>query len=551
MLFWARRVSMSKFFSSSLFHGHAGGRESLHLPCPASTAWFIKVVCTICIRNSLSLSVLDSYYFRESLDPCVAFGVVYHLNRLNNLELAFSFFRFSRANLNLTHLESTFDLLLRSLCGMCLYDSAKVVYDYMKADEVSLNSVAMDIVVLSFAKAGRLRIAEEILISKANFCMGKGEAVSPFVYNEFLGILISRNQVDDAVLFFRNHILRLRSLHPDVCSFNTVMRGLCLVGKIDEAFEFFDIMKNFGCHPDRVSYNTLINGLCRVGKLSRAEELLRELKVHPLLSPDVVTYTSIVSGYCKLSKTDNAAGLFDEMIENGVKPSLITFNVIIDGFGKNGEVASAIRMYERMAMDGIYPDVVTYTSLIDGHCRCGELQQGMKFWDEMKQRQVLPNLYTFSVLINSLCRENRLNEARDLLRQLSQRKDIIPKPFVYNPVIDGLCKAGNVDDANAIIVEMEAKGCVHDKMTFTILILGHCMKGRMFDAIEIYRKMMSVGCLPDNFATSSLISCLRKAGMVREANEIKQRALNSMSSDSSPSKRTMPVRANMNITVAA
>ncbi|KAK6933887.1 Pentatricopeptide repeat [Dillenia turbinata] len=43
--------------------------------------------------------------------------------------------------------------------------------------------------------------------------------------------------------------------------------------------------------------------------------------------------------------------------------------------------------------------------------------------------------------------ENRLNEARDLLRQLNQR-NINPQPFMYNPVIDGFCKAGNVDEAN-------------------------------------------------------------------------------------------------------
>ncbi|KAK6156929.1 hypothetical protein DH2020_011177 [Rehmannia glutinosa] len=549
MQFGAQRVSVSKILSTALFHGHTR-IESSH-SSPASTLWFIKVVCTLCIHHSQSLTFFDTDYFRETLNPFVAFGVVYHINsRLNNPDLAFSFFRYSRLSLNLIHLEPTFDLLLRSLCRMGLHDSAKVVYEYMRADGLLPTSSVLDSVVSSFANAGKFKIAEEILVAKAEFCNEKEEIVSSFVYNNLLSMLMNRNQVNEAVVFFKNHMLRLRSLCPDTCSFNIVMRGLCRVSKVEKAFEFFDVMKSFGCHPDLVTYNTLISGLCRVGKVDRAEALLREIKVQSGFSPDVVTYTSVISGYCKSGNMDDASTLFDEMINNGIKPNLFTFNCIIDGFGKKGEVAFALKMYERMVSGGFHPDVVTFTSLIDGYCRLGELEQSMNLLGEMNERKVPPNVFTFSILISALCKENRLNEARDLLRQLKWREDIVPPPFIYNPVIDGFCKAGNVDEANAIVAEMEAKGCIHDKMTFTILILGHCMKGRMVEAIGMYNKMLSVGCAPDNITISSLVSCLRKAGMALEANEIEQKALNSMHSGLSSPQRTTSVRNNMNVTVA-
>ncbi|XP_011087804.1 pentatricopeptide repeat-containing protein At2g06000 [Sesamum indicum] len=549
MQFWAQRVSISKVFSTALLHGHAR-IESSH-SSPASIVWFIKVVCTLCVHHSHSLNFFDTDYFRESLNPFVAFGVVYHINnRLNNPDLAFSFFRYSRLSFNLLHLESTFNLLLRSLCRMGLHDSAKLVFEYMKADGFWPNSAVLDLVVSSFGNAGKFRVAEEILIAQAEICNEKGETVSSFVYNKFLCILINRNRVDEAVLFFRGHILRLGSFCPDTQSFNIVIKGLCRVGKVDTAFEFLDVMRSFSCHPDLVTYNTLINGFCRVGHMDRAEELLREVKPQSGFSPDVVTYTSVISGYCRSGKMEEAAALFDEMINYGTRPNLFTFNVIIDGFGKKGKVASALKMYERMVNCGFHPDVVTFTSLIDCYCRRGELEQGMKLWDEMNERKVSPNAFTFSILITSLCKENRLNEARDLLRQLNWREDIVPPPFIYNPVIDGFCKAGNIDEANAIVKEMEMKGCVHDKMTFTILILGHCMKGRMFEAIGMYNKMLSIGCAPDNITISSLISCLRKAGMAREANEIQEKASNVVHLGSLSSERTGPIRTNMDITVA-
>lgn len=548
MQFWARKVYISKSFSTASFHGHA--RLESSRSSPASTLWFIKVVTTLCIHLSHSLNFLETDYFRQDLNPFVAYAVVHRIDStLNNPDIAFKFFRYSRLNLKLIHLESTFDLLLRSLCRKGLHDSAKVVYECMKIDGLWPNSSVFDLLVSSFANAGKFRPAEEILIAEAEFCNEKEKRVSSFVYNNFLGILVNKNRINEAVGFFRGHVLRLRSFDPDTCSFNIVVRGLCRNCMVEKAFELFDVMRNFDCYPDLVTYNTLMNGFCRVGKVDRAEELLREVKLQSGFSPNVVTYTTLISGYCKSGKMDAAVTLFDEMMNNGVRPNLFTFNVIIDGFGKKGELASSMKMCERMGSGGFHPDVITVTSLIDGYCRLGELAQGMKLWDEMNERKVPPNVFTFSILISSLCKVNRLNEARDLLNQLKRREDIVPQPFVYNPVIDGYCKAGNVDEANVVVAEMEAKGCTHDKMTFTILILGHCVKGRVFEGIGMYKKMLSVGCVPDNITIRTLISCLRKAGMAREANEIELKALNNVHLGLSSSGKTTSV-GKVNVTMA-
>lgn len=523
MQFCARKVYISKFSIAS-FHGHARTQSSRS--ALASTCWFIKVVSAFCINSQQSLSLLETDYFRKNLNPALAYGVVHRIgSKLNNPGLAFDFFRHSRQNLKLIHVGPTFDLLLRSLCVKGLHDSAKFVYECMKIDGFWPNSSVLCVLVSSVANAGEFRIAEETLIAEAEFCIEKRKRISSFVYNDFLSILVNRNRVDEAVLFFRKHILRLKSFDPDTCSFNIVIRGMCCDSKVEKAFELFDVMRNFDCCPDLVTYNTLINGLCRVGEVDRAEELLREVKVQSGFSPSVVTYTTLISGYCRSGKLDGAVTILDEMINNGIRPNLFTYNAIINGFGKKGQTTSAMKMYERMVSAGLSPDVVTFTSLIDGYCRLGDFAQGMKLWDEMNERKVPPNVFTFSILISALCKMNRLNEARELLNQLKGRKDIVPKAFVYNPVIDCYCKAGNVDEANVVVAEMEARGCIHDKMTFTILILGHCMKGRAFEGIGIYKTMLSLGCLPDNITLRSLISCLRKAGMAREANEIELKAL--------------------------
>nr|GEX42677.1 hypothetical protein [Tanacetum cinerariifolium] len=200
------------------------------------------------------------------------------------------------------------------------------------------------------------------------------------------------------------------------------------------------------------------------------------------------------------------------MISRGIRPNTITFNVIIDGFGKSSNINSLLNMYEKMLEFGCRPDVITFTSILDGYCRIGDLHKGLEIWDEMNRRNLYPNIYTFSILINTLCKEGRFIEARDLLRQLKQRGDIVPKAFIYNPVIDGFCKAGNVDEANLIVTEMEENRCKPDKLTFTILIIGHCAKGRMVEAISLFDKMMIVEVA---FRPSSVIG-----GMHRRTHQV-------------------------------
>ncbi|KAK9080032.1 hypothetical protein SSX86_001707 [Deinandra increscens subsp. villosa] len=492
--------------------GQTGGVASL---------WFVKVVCILHVRRKSSVKevhILD--YLRKNLNSPTAFTIIEHMHsNWNNPKLAFSFLEYTKNMLNLVHSIDTYSFLLRSFCQVGVHDLAKLVFDLMRTDGLLPDGSLLGFVITSFVNAGKFEFAKELIIDHSRKSVQQDGVITCFVVNKLLSSLVKNNRVDEAVDLFENIILGSECYLSDAYTFNIVISGLCKAKEVKKAFRFFNNMSNFGCEPDSVTYNTLLNGFCRAGNVDKAHALLKE--VH---SPDVVTFTSIISGYCKLGKMEDALVLFENMMGHGIRPNTVTFNVIIDGFGKIGNMGSVLNMYERMLSLGCAPDVITFTSIIDGHCRVGEVQQGLKIWDEMNRRNLSPNLYTFSILIHSLCKESKLHEARELLRQLSKRGDIISKAFVYNPVIDGFCKAGNVDEANLIVREMEEKRCKLDKITFTILIIGHCMKGRMVEAISLFDKMLIVGCAPDMVTVNSLVSCLLKAGMPKEAFGIRKAA---------------------------
>ncbi|PWA66836.1 Pentatricopeptide repeat-containing protein [Artemisia annua] len=494
-----------------------------------SSVWFVKVVCTLYVRRNASLKKEPfSRYLRDNLDFGNLFSVVKYMStNWNDPRLVFGFLEFSRDVLSVDHDIETYKYVIRSFCRVgdfrvCDDDMVILVNDAMRRAVLLLRgNEVLGFLITTFVDVGKFELAKRLVIEYDEL------VISCLVINRLLSALVRSSvcRVDEVVDFFENVVLRSRGCFVDACSFNIVISGLCRAREVDKAFKFYSRMKDFGCLPDSVTYNTLVNGFCRSGNVDKAHVLLREVCEVDGCSPNVVTFTSVISGYCKLGKMEEALVLFDNMIGRDIRPNTITFNVIIDGYGKTGNMNSLLNTYEKMLEFGCRPDVITFTSILDGYCRIGDLHKGLEIWDEMNRRNLYPNIYTFSILINTLCKEGRFTEARNLLRQLKHRGDIFPKAFIYNPVIDGFCKAGNLDEANLIVKEMEEKRCKLDKLTFTILIIGHCAKGRMVEAISLFDKMMIVGCAPDLVTVNSLVSRLLKAGMPKEAFEIRKVAL--------------------------
>ncbi|KAG7988594.1 hypothetical protein I3843_03G195300 [Carya illinoinensis] len=288
----------------------------------SSDAWLVKVVCTLFIRSHLSDTCLG--YLSKNLTPLIAFEVV---RRLNNPKLGLKFFEFSRESLSVSHTLRTYNLLMRSLCQMGAYDSAKVVFDCMRSDGHLPDSSIVAFLVSSYTQVGKFDLAKKLLAEAQRDKVG----LSIFVYNKLLDELVRWNMVDEAVCLFREH-MELHS-HPDTFTFNILIRGLCRMGEVDQAFVFFNDMGSFGCSPDAVTYNTLINGLCRVNEVNRGHELLKEVRTRGEPKPDVVTYTSLISedndGYAYIPVQVNEDGLVSPLHKTDVDPTKMDASLLI------------------------------------------------------------------------------------------------------------------------------------------------------------------------------------------------------------------------------
>ncbi|CAK8544201.1 unnamed protein product [Lathyrus sativus] len=223
--------------------------------------WFVNIVSTLFLRSTNSFDATFSRYVTNHITPSLTLQVI---KRLNNPQLGFSFFQFTKQRLNLSYSFWTYNFLLRSLCQQHQHDSAKLVYHSMRSDGLLPDSRLLGFLVSSFAFADRFDVSKEFLCD----ALCNKVDVNVVVYNNFLNILVKCNRLDDAVCFFRE-LVRF-NFDIDIFTFNILIRGFCAVGEIDEAFRFLNDMISFGCYPDVVSYNTLIHGLCRINEVDRA-----------------------------------------------------------------------------------------------------------------------------------------------------------------------------------------------------------------------------------------------------------------------------------------
>ncbi|XP_016168078.1 pentatricopeptide repeat-containing protein At5g16640, mitochondrial-like [Arachis ipaensis] len=234
---------------------------------------------------------------------------------------------------------------------------------------------------------------------------------------------------------------------PSVVTFTTIMKGLCLNGKILDALDIYDKIVAKGFWFDEVIYGTLINGL--YGLLDDALDLYFNM-LDRGISPDVVTYTSLIYGFCHVGQWKEARLLLNEIVVKDIGLDVYTFNIIIDALCK-----------EKM--------------LLQAHILCDvmilRVDEAKNLFYMVIERGVVPDVWSYNILIKGYCKINKVDEAKNLMKDMF-RKNIVPNIVTYNSLVDGLCKAGRISSVREIVNKMHYCGQpFSDVNTYNILMM--------------------------------------------------------------------------------
>ena len=88
-----------------------------------------------------------------------------------------------------------------------------------------------------------------------------------------------------------------------------------------------------------------------------------------------MTHNTVIDGLCKAEAVDRAEGVFQHMIDKGVKLDNVTYNCLIYGYLSIGQWEEAVPRFKEMSAPSLEPYVFTYGLLLDYLCKNGNCSE--------------------------------------------------------------------------------------------------------------------------------------------------------------------------------
>ncbi|XP_057962050.1 pentatricopeptide repeat-containing protein At2g13420, mitochondrial-like [Malania oleifera] len=252
------------------------------------------------------------------------------------------------------------------------------------------------------------------------------------------------------------------NLRPTSTTFGILIRRLIAAGLTRQAVRAFDDMECFiekvaGCDE----FCFLLDTLCKYGYVKLATEIFNQRKYR--FDPSAKMYTVLIYGWCKISRVRMAERFFREMGDRGIEPNVVTYNVLLNGICRKASLHPDER-YERT------------------------IQSAEKLLDEMRQRGVEPDVTSYSIVLHVCSRAHKPVLCLDKLRVM-QEKGICPSVATYTSVVKCLCSCGRLDDAEALLTEMEGNEVSPSAATYNCFFKEYKGRKDVDSALRLYRKM--------------------------------------------------------------
>lgn len=148
-----------------------------------------------------------------------------------------------------------------------------------------------------------------------------------YLYNDIFLLLCGVGRMDDAYDHFQ--MMKREGLRPNQVTFCILINGHIAAGEIDQAIGLFNQMNADGCVPDKTVYNTLLKGLCQAGRLSHVFSVFYSMHKRGFV-PKKATYEHLLECFCANCLSIPAFNMFKEMIVHDHVPCLSNCNWLLN-----------------------------------------------------------------------------------------------------------------------------------------------------------------------------------------------------------------------------
>jgi len=316
--------------------------------------------------------------------------------------------------------------------------------------------------------------------------------------------------------------MKQNGIQPDSITYGSLVHTCASANPPDvaRARKFLDLAKEQKQAGLR-TWNAAIDAFAKFGDMQGAEQLLKEMEKEGL-EPDIVTFSSLINA-CGNERGDSTRALryLELMKERGLKPNAYTFNCMVDALAKSGDLDGAERLLLEMEeQSGLQANVVTFTSLIHACANSHNVakhrpdaERALKYWEMMvKDRKIKPDIRTFNSLIDVYAKFGDLDRAENLLDEM-QTVGIEADVFTFNHLINACANTykPNPNRAREFLNAMKDRGLEPRVVTYNSAINAYTKAGDLNGAQNLLLEMGEIGLEPDEVTISTLETASREA----------------------------------------
>ena len=270
----------------------------------------------------------------------------------------------------------------------------------------------------------------------------------------------------------------------DVVTWNTMISGSAQNGYFDDAFEFFEAMRDEGCKPDKVTYVCILNAC---SSLEQGRVLHSDI-VKAGFELDVRVGTALVNMFSKIGSVEDAIQVFEKLPQRNV----VSWTSVIAAYAQISKFEMALEYYEKMLKEGIRPDKRAYTTVLNICATLGDLQRGQQVRDHMVKNGISTDVFMENTLIHMYCKCGRMEDAHRLLQNM-KRRDVVS----YSAFIGGCVQHGQFQEALNVFDNMQREGVFPNTVTFLGVLKACAGLGSLAEGRRIHASIVEAGLAGD------------------------------------------------------
>ncbi|CAI0382060.1 unnamed protein product [Linum tenue] len=227
---------------------------------------------------------------------------------------------------------------------------------------------------------------------------------------------------------------------------NEMIMGFGHDGQVTEARRVFDqmLMQLQGIRPNFPSMISTLSVCGSLATLNHGREVHAQL-VRSLFDCDVYVCSVLITMYMKCGDLVNGKRVFDRFTSKDT----VMWNSIITGYAQHGLGKEALQVFYDMVSSGVPPDEVTFIGVLSACSYTGRVKEGLQLFESMKSKYLVnPKTEHYSCVVDLLGRAGKLNEAMNLIRDMSVEADAC----VWGALL-GACRIHNRLDMAEVVAK--------------------------------------------------------------------------------------------------